>query len=132
MRVAVIERDRPGGVCLNWGCIPSKALLNSAGAMDTIRGAAKEHGIETGEVRFDFKQSDRALARGRRQAVEGRALPFSKKNNVDFFEADASVTGPHIGGAARKRGQAGAGRSRTRGRADSDRGRVAASGCFPG
>ena len=30
MRVAFIERDRPGGVCLNWGCIPSKALLNSA------------------------------------------------------------------------------------------------------
>ncbi len=55
MRVAVIERDRPGGVCLNWGCIPSKALLNSAETMDTIRGAAKEHGIETGEVSFDFK-----------------------------------------------------------------------------
>src|SRR6266704_4628701 len=46
MRVAVIERDRPGGVCLNWGCIPSKALLNSASAMDTIRGASEEHGIE--------------------------------------------------------------------------------------
>ena len=56
MKTAVIERDRPGGVCLNWGCIPSKALLNSAETMETIRGAGKEHGIEVGEVRFDFKR----------------------------------------------------------------------------
>ena len=65
MKVAVIERDRPGGVCLNWGCIPSKALLNSAEAMETIRGAAKEHGIETGTVTVDFKK---VIARSRAAA----------------------------------------------------------------
>ncbi|MDO8434560.1 MAG: dihydrolipoyl dehydrogenase [Candidatus Binatus sp.] len=94
MRVAVIERDRPGGVCLNWGCIPSKALLNSAGAMDTIRGAAKEHGIEVGEVRFDFAK---VIARSRAAADKlARGVSFLlKKNKVDYFEADAAITGPN-------------------------------------
>jgi dihydrolipoamide dehydrogenase len=93
MRVAVIERDRPGGVCLNWGCIPSKALLNSAGAMDTIRGAAKEHGIETGEVRFDFSK---VIARSRAAAekLSKGVLYLFRKNKIDYFEADAVVTGP--------------------------------------
>jgi dihydrolipoamide dehydrogenase len=104
MRVAVIERDRPGGVCLNWGCIPSKALLSSAGAMDTIRGAAKEHGIETGEVRFDFK---RVIARSRAAADKlAKGVRFLlKKNNVDYFEADASITGPHTVALAQAEGK---------------------------
>ena len=94
MRVAVIERDRPGGVCLNWGCIPSKALLNSAAAMDTIRGASKEHGIEVGEVRFDFKK---VIARSRAAAEKPSkgVLYLLKKNKIDYFEAAAVVTGPH-------------------------------------
>jgi dihydrolipoamide dehydrogenase len=94
MRVAVIERDRPGGVCLNWGCIPSKALLNSAAAMDTIRGASKEHGIEVGEVRFDFKK---VIARSRAAAekLSKGVLYLLKKNKIDYFEAAAVVTGPH-------------------------------------
>ena len=94
MRVAVVERDRPGGVCLNWGCIPSKALLNSATAMDTIRGAAKEHGIETGEVRFDFTK---VIARSRAAAdkLSKGVLYLFKKNKIDYFEADAAITGPH-------------------------------------
>ena len=75
MKVAVVERDQPGGVCLNWGCIPSKALLNSAEVMEEIRGAAKEHGIQTGEITVDFK---RVIARSRDVAdklQQGRALP---------------------------------------------------------
>jgi dihydrolipoamide dehydrogenase len=94
MRVAVVERDRPGGVCLNWGCIPSKALLNSATTMDTIRGASKEHGIEVGEVHFDFKK---VIARSRAAAekLSKGVLYLLKKNKIDYFEADAAVTGPH-------------------------------------
>ncbi len=94
MRVAVVERDRPGGVCLNWGCIPSKALLNSATAMETIRGASKEHGIEVGEVRFDFKK---VIARSRGAAEKlSRGVRFLlKKNKVDYIEAQAAIAGPH-------------------------------------
>jgi dihydrolipoamide dehydrogenase len=94
MRVAVVERDRPGGVCLNWGCIPSKALLNSATAMETILGASKEHGIEVGEVRFDFKK---VIARSRGAAEKlSRGVRFLlKKNKIDYIEAQAAVAGPH-------------------------------------
>ncbi len=93
MRVAVIERDLPGGVCLNWGCIPSKALLNSAEAMETIRGAATEHGITTGEVHFDFK---RVIARSREAADKlSKGVRFLlRKNKVDYIEAHATITGP--------------------------------------
>jgi dihydrolipoyl dehydrogenase len=94
MKTAVIERDRAGGVCLNWGCIPSKALLNSAEAMETIRGASKEHGIEVGEVRFDFKK---VIARSRAAAdkLQRGVLFLLKKNHVDFIAADATVAGPN-------------------------------------
>ncbi|HXG31305.1 MAG TPA: FAD-dependent oxidoreductase, partial [Thermodesulfobacteriota bacterium] len=37
MKVAVIERDKPGGVCLNWGCIPSKAILKCAEVYETFK-----------------------------------------------------------------------------------------------
>jgi dihydrolipoyl dehydrogenase len=94
MKVAVIERDRPGGVCLNWGCIPSKALLNSAEAMETIRAAAKEHGIQVGEVSFDFKK---VIARSRAAADRlNKGVRFLlKKNKVDLYEANATVAGPN-------------------------------------
>jgi dihydrolipoamide dehydrogenase len=94
MRVAVIERDAPGGVCLNWGCIPSKALLNSAETMESIRGASKEHGIEVGEVTFDFK---RVIARSREAADKlSKGVRFLlRKNKVDFIEANGTITGPH-------------------------------------
>ncbi len=104
MKVAIVERDRPGGVCLNWGCIPSKALLNSAEVMEEIRGAAKEHGIQTGEVSVDFK---RVIARSRDVADKlQRGVRFLlKKNNVDLFEASATITGPHSIGLAAVEGK---------------------------
>src|SRR5208282_1463394 len=87
------ERDRPGGVCLNWGCIPSKSLLNSAETMEVIRGAGKEHGIETGAVSFDFK---RVIQRSREAADKlSRGVRFLfRKNNIDLFEASATFDGP--------------------------------------
>ena len=62
--------------------------------MDTIRGASKEHGIEVGEVRFDFAK---VIARSRAAAdkLSKGVLYLLKKNKVDYFEADAVVSGPH-------------------------------------
>src|SRR5258708_6380810 len=62
--------------------------------MDTIRGAAKEHGIETGEIRFDFAK---VIARSRAAAekLSKGVLYLFRKNKIDYFEADAIVTGPH-------------------------------------
>jgi dihydrolipoamide dehydrogenase len=94
MRTCVIERDRPGGVCLNWGCIPSKALLNSAETMEIIMAAGKEHGIQTGDVTFDFS---RVIARSREAADKlSRGVRFLfRKNNIELFEASAAFAAPN-------------------------------------
>ena len=94
MKVAVVERDRPGGVCLNWGCIPSKALLNSAETMEAIRGAGNEHGIDVGEIRFDFQK---VIARSREAAEKlSKGVRFLlKKNKIDLYEAGAEIAGPN-------------------------------------
>jgi len=94
MKVVVVERDRPGGVCLNWGCIPSKALLDSANTLETIRAAAQEHGIEVGSVRANF---DRVIARSREAAEKlSRGVRYLfRKNNIELIEATARLTGPH-------------------------------------
>ena len=101
MRVAVVEREEVGGVCLNWGCIPSKALLNSAETIESIRGAAKEHGIEVGEVKVDFA---RVIKRSREAADKlSKGVRFLfRKNKIDLFEASASVAGPNSLALARR------------------------------
>ena len=53
-KVAVIEEDRPGGVCLNWGCIPSKALLTGAALVETLRDHGETFGVVAGELRLDY------------------------------------------------------------------------------
>jgi len=94
MKVAVVERDRPGGVCLNWGCIPSKALLNSAETMESIRSAGKEHGIDVGEIRFDF-QKVIARSRGAAEKLSKGVRFLLKKNKIDLYEAGAEIAGPN-------------------------------------
>lgn len=70
MRVAVVERDELGGICLNWGCIPTKALLHSADVLRTVNSAS-EMGILVEPARVDFgkvisrsRQVARKLNRG--------------------------------------------------------------------
>ena len=81
MKTAVVERDAIGGVCLNWGCIPSKALLRNAEVLGLMQHA-DEFGIAFDNLRYDFgKAIDRS-----RQVVErltrGVGL-LLKKNKVD-------------------------------------------------
>ena len=53
LRVALIEKERPGGVCLNWGCIPTKAMLRSAEVFETAQHAA-DYGVLADNVRLDY------------------------------------------------------------------------------
>src|SRR3954464_1790377 len=53
LKTACVERERLGGICLNWGCIPTKALLRSAEVLENFHHA-KEFGINVGEVKPDF------------------------------------------------------------------------------
>ena len=54
LTTAVVEREKLGGVCVNVGCIPSKALLHSAYVANLVRHDAKRLGINVGDVSFDF------------------------------------------------------------------------------
>ena len=57
LRVALIEKDKVGGICLNWGCIPTKALLRSAEVFNIVK-CASDFGIDiAGTVSIDLKKS---------------------------------------------------------------------------
>ena len=69
LKTAVIERESLGGICLNWGCIPTKALLKSANVFDYIRHA-DDYGIEIKEAKHDFSsvvKRSRGSGRGNEQ-----------------------------------------------------------------
>jgi len=87
MNVAIIEREDVGGVCLNWGCIPTKALLKSAEVAHTIRRAS-EFGLKTGEVQVDFPA---VIRRSRQVATRlSKGVEFlMKKNKVEVFKGTA-------------------------------------------
>ena len=53
LRVVIVERDRLGGVCLNWGCIPSKSLLKNASVVETIQHAS-DFGVQIQSFSVDF------------------------------------------------------------------------------
>jgi dihydrolipoamide dehydrogenase len=80
LRTAVVEAERAGGVCGNWGCIPSKAILADATLANDLRAAAKER-IVSGVPAFDFgRVIDRSRAVAERQAT-GVEFLF-KKNKI--------------------------------------------------
>ncbi|MCG8526703.1 MAG: FAD-dependent oxidoreductase, partial [Opitutales bacterium] len=81
-KVVCIEKERAGGTCLNWGCIPSKALLKSAETFENLQHV-ETFGIEIGEATFDFgKVMDRSRGVADRMA-KGIEFLF-KKNKVDY------------------------------------------------
>ncbi|MCV7284616.1 dihydrolipoyl dehydrogenase [Mycolicibacterium wolinskyi] len=90
LSVGLVEKERPGGVCLNWGCIPTKAMLRSAEVLQTVRDAA-EYGIRADNVGFDY-----AAVRGRMTEVvtgltDGVA-GLLKANGVTVIEGHARFT----------------------------------------
>ncbi|HWQ68580.1 MAG TPA: FAD-dependent oxidoreductase, partial [Patescibacteria group bacterium] len=90
MRVALIERDRLGGVCLNWGCIPTKALLQSSQVLSLMRRAG-EFGIHMDNLRADFGM---AVKRSREKAERlSKGIEFlMRKNKVAVFPGEARLT----------------------------------------
>ncbi|MBP8212602.1 MAG: FAD-dependent oxidoreductase, partial [Saprospiraceae bacterium] len=84
MKVAVVEKENLGGVCLNWGCIPTKALLKSAQVFDYIHHA-KDYGITVNEPVAEFGQMisrSRGVADGMSKGVNF----LMKKNKITVIE----------------------------------------------
>lgn len=91
LKVAVIEKAHVGGVCPNWGCIPTKALLRSADVYHAIKRAG-EHGIKVGEVSVDI---DVLVKRSRKiadQMSEG-VVSILEQNEVDTIWGSAKIVG---------------------------------------
>lgn len=92
LRVALVERDKLGGVCLHAGCIPTKVLLQTAELLEKIR-RADQFGLRVGEVVLDYA---RAQAR-KRQVVETlhRGVGYlMRKNRVDVFSGHGRLLSP--------------------------------------
>ncbi len=90
MSVALVEANHLGGICLNWGCIPTKALLRSAEVMHLIKNA-DQFGISVKDVSFDLTK---IVDRSRKVAAQlsGGIKHLLKKNKVTIFDGWGKLT----------------------------------------
>ncbi|HJY64587.1 MAG TPA: dihydrolipoyl dehydrogenase [Ignavibacteria bacterium] len=82
-KVAVVESARLGGICLNWGCIPSKSLLKAAEVMHTLK-KSKEFGITSENIKFDFQAVIKRSRDVADKSEKGVQYLF-KKNKVTYI-----------------------------------------------
>ncbi|MCF8474534.1 MAG: dihydrolipoyl dehydrogenase [Emcibacter sp.] len=88
-KTAVIERENLGGICLNWGCIPTKALLRSAEVYHNMKHAA-DYGLVAKELGFDL---DKVVSRSRGIAAQlsGGIAHLMKKNKITVIEGEGKL-----------------------------------------
>src|ERR1051325_1469652 len=91
MSVGVIEREGLGGTCVLWGCIPAKALLESASIATKVRHAA-EFGVNVGEVGFDYGVAMKRSRGVSQQNSKGVEFLF-KKNKITWLKGTAKLAG---------------------------------------
>jgi len=88
-KVAIVERESLGGICLNWGCIPTKALLKSGEKFESL-SHLKEYGLSASGATFDFNaiiQRSRGVA-----ATMSKGITFlMKKNKIEVIEGSAKL-----------------------------------------
>ena len=91
LSVAVVEREGLGGTCVLWGCIPAKALLESAAIANRVRHAA-EFGVTVGEVKTDYGV---AMKRSRAVSLQNsKGVEFLfKKNKITYIKGTAKLAG---------------------------------------
>ncbi|MDF0488956.1 dihydrolipoyl dehydrogenase [Sphingomonas sp. H39-1-10] len=90
LKTAIVERERLGGICLNWGCIPTKALLRTSEIYHYMTHA-KDYGLSAEKIGFDLEavtQRSRKVAGQLNAGVKG----LMKKNKVTVFEGTGTLT----------------------------------------
>lgn len=88
-KTAIVEKESLGGICLNWGCIPTKALLKSAQVFDYIKHA-EEYGIKVADASADFEtiiKRSRGVADGMSKGIGF----LMKKNKIDILNGHGKV-----------------------------------------
>ena len=91
-KVACVEMESAGGTCLNWGCIPTKALLKSAELYIKMQ-KAEQFGFTVGDISFDFAKVMERSRGVAGQMAKGIEFLF-KKNKVDYIRGTAQVSAP--------------------------------------
>jgi dihydrolipoamide dehydrogenase len=91
LKTAIVERERLGGICLNWGCIPTKALLRTSEVYHYMTHAA-DYGLKADNIGFDL---DKVVERSRKVAGQLNAgvKGLMKKHKVQVFEGVGALTG---------------------------------------
>ena len=99
MKTAIIERELLGGICLNWGCIPTKALLRTSELFHLMH-RAKEFGLKADNIGFDI---DAVVKRSRAVAsqLNGGVKHLMKKNKITVIEGHGKLAGPNSKGGGK-------------------------------
>lgn len=91
MKTALVEREHLGGICLNWGCIPTKALLRSS-EIHHLLNHLGDYGFSARDIKFDFKKIVQRSRDVSRQLTEGIGK-LMKKNKITVFEGHGKLNG---------------------------------------
>ena len=91
LKTAIVDKEYLGGVCLNVGCIPSKALLKNAELAHTLRERAAEFGISFDNLKLDYGEAVRRSRQVSDKLTKGVAF-LMKKNAIDVYMGSAKLT----------------------------------------
>jgi dihydrolipoamide dehydrogenase len=92
MKTALVERENLGGICLNWGCIPTKALLR-ASEINHLLHSLDAYGFAADNIRYDFQKVVKR-SRGVASQLSGGVKHLMKKNKVTVFDGHGKLAGP--------------------------------------
>jgi dihydrolipoamide dehydrogenase len=92
LKVAIVEKDALGGVCLNIGCIPSKALLKNAEVANTLQRRAREFGFKFDNLELDYGVAFKRSRQVSQRLVKGVGF-LMRKHKIDVYEGTGDITG---------------------------------------
>jgi len=93
LKTAIIEKENLGGICLNWGCIPTKALIRNADIVHLL-GKGKEFGFKFDNLKVDYKVAVKRSRQVSNRLVKGVGF-LMKKNKITVLNGFGKLTGPH-------------------------------------
>src|SRR5512143_4361037 len=103
-KVAIVDKQWLGGVCLNVGCIPSKSLLRNAEIAHTLRERGKEFGFSMDNLKLDYSVAHKRSRQNSDRLVKGVGF-LMKKNNIAVFMGEAKLKSKNTLGVTDKEGK---------------------------
>lgn len=94
MKTAIVEREHMGGICLNWGCIPTKALLRSSEVLHLMKNA-DQFGLKADNISFDLEKIVKR-SRGIASQLNSGIKHLMKKNKVEMFEGEGVLKSANV------------------------------------